>query len=634
LAEPGIESATTELNALSLTGVSDGTWYLHVKARDYAGNWGEIDHYMIKIDTAPPTNLSIIINDGVLYTNSSIVGLEVYADDLGSGVYQMLISNSSDFSNAVWEDYNINRDWEFELGDGIKTVYFKVRDRVGKESAVANDTIILDTLPPINLSIIINNNTDYTNTTTVTLTLHAEDNTSETTDISGVYQMQFSNDGTTWTEPQPYTETKTYTLPTPDSLKIIYFRVCDTAGNFATSVSDTITLDTQTPSDLSIIINNEATYTNLTTITLTLSASDNTSGIYQVCFSNDGSNWSDWESYTNKLWSWNIIEYGGTDTDGTKHVYVKIRDYALNEKLSSAENILSRVNLTIESIELSPKNASVNMTVTINATIRNTGNISAYNVSVKFYENSGLIANETIVDVPPGTSFTITAYWEPSETRNYTIQVKVEALGSVEAYVEDNELVTQTFVRLCSIKLECIKCEQNTEPGKSVLYMLNLKNLGNELDTFILTVSEVPEGWTVEVSQSIAELRPGEVKEILVTVTPSESAKSGDKLTIEIRATSQTNPNATQSLELTTLVKKSEAIEFPYIWIAFLLAATIIIIIILAAKKKKSKKKKVKKLKIRKVKKIKIPANLKDKLPPKLKVRKVKSKRDRKIEKV
>jgi len=98
---------------------------------------------------------------------------------------------------------------------------------------------MFDNLPPEHHYISINNDEKYTNSTSVILTLHAED------PDSGVYQMAFSADGETWTEWEHFASEKAYTLPTGDGEKVIYFRVMDNAGNIADMVFDTILLNTK-----------------------------------------------------------------------------------------------------------------------------------------------------------------------------------------------------------------------------------------------------------------------------------------------------------------------------------------------------------------------------------------------------
>lgn len=90
----------------------------------------------------------------------------------------------------------------------------------------------------------INNDAAFTNAARTTLYLSATDAT------SGMWtgsQMQFSNDGTTWSAPQAYNTTKIWMLPTGDGAKTVYVKFKDTAGNWSIAYSDTIHLDTTLP---------------------------------------------------------------------------------------------------------------------------------------------------------------------------------------------------------------------------------------------------------------------------------------------------------------------------------------------------------------------------------------------------
>ncbi len=52
-------SVGTRYNSLDYTNLADGQWYFHVRAGDYAANWGGADHYRIRIDTTAPPAPSI-----------------------------------------------------------------------------------------------------------------------------------------------------------------------------------------------------------------------------------------------------------------------------------------------------------------------------------------------------------------------------------------------------------------------------------------------------------------------------------------------------------------------------------------------------------------------------------------------
>ena len=82
-----------------------------------------------------------------------------------------------------------------------------------------------------------------TGTPTTTLTLSATDPDPGT----GVAQMRFSNDGSTWSPFQAYAPTASWSLSPGDGPKTVYAQYADTFGNLSAPVSDTIGLDTPAP---------------------------------------------------------------------------------------------------------------------------------------------------------------------------------------------------------------------------------------------------------------------------------------------------------------------------------------------------------------------------------------------------
>ncbi len=79
-----------------------------------------------------------------------------------------------------------------------------------------------------------------------------------------------------------------------------------------------------TPPTGTVKINNGAAKINSIAVTLELSATDNKSGVIEMQFSNDGTNWSALEAYSSSK-SWNL-----SSGDGSKTVFVKFKDGAGN----------------------------------------------------------------------------------------------------------------------------------------------------------------------------------------------------------------------------------------------------------------------------------------------------------------
>ena len=108
-----------------------------------------------------------------------------------------------------------------------------------------------------------------------------------------------------------------------------------TAGTPVVSVS-AFTVDNSAPTSGSIQINSNEIYATSSTTTLTLSAT----GANEMKFSNNGSDYSAYESYgVSKEWDITNATYGGTSSDGAKTVSVIYKDSLGNEAVATSDNI-------------------------------------------------------------------------------------------------------------------------------------------------------------------------------------------------------------------------------------------------------------------------------------------------------
>ena len=241
-----------------------------------------------------------------------------------------LVSEIVTFNASDSYDYDgdiISYEWNFGDGNitivaepiivhvytaqGVYSVNLTVTDNEGFRRSITRSIAVgTDTTPPTT----VHDYDDLWHTTDFTITLTATD------DLRGVAETYYKiNDGPTRTlsadgQPLITTESANNTLE--------YWSV-DNAGNeeLPHKILTGIKLDKTAPTG-SITINNGDAYTTSTSVTLTLTASDATSGVYQMRFSNDGITWTDWEDYTTSK-SWTL-----TPGDGTKTVYYQIKDNA------------------------------------------------------------------------------------------------------------------------------------------------------------------------------------------------------------------------------------------------------------------------------------------------------------------
>ena len=129
------------------------------------------------------------------------------------------------------------------LSEGSHTFLVRARGVAGNvDTSPASHTWTVDTVDPSG-TVEINGGDDLTNDAAVNLTLSADDPSPGT----GVAEMSFSNDGATWSIPEPFATSKSWNLSGGDGEKTVHVRYRDAAGN-ETTAQDTVELDTTAPS--------------------------------------------------------------------------------------------------------------------------------------------------------------------------------------------------------------------------------------------------------------------------------------------------------------------------------------------------------------------------------------------------
>jgi len=297
---------------------TDGSKTVYYQVKDVAGNTATEVSDSITLDTTKPSSVILSItgkgDTPSTYSNDQSVTLSISAEDATSGVEYMIIANDITFSGRTWEEYNTSKEWTLTSSNGAKTVYIKVKDRAGKISDIYSGNITLDTTTPTNLDVSINSDQTYTNSTSVTLTLDASD--------SYNMKMRFNNSGGNWSNWESYSQSKSWTLSNGSGTKTVYYQVKDLAGNTATAVSDSITLDTTAP----VISSTQSSGITQTSATITWSTGESSTSIVEYGTTTD---YGSTETNTTKLKSHSIV-LDGLSSGTTYHYRVKSRDTAGN----------------------------------------------------------------------------------------------------------------------------------------------------------------------------------------------------------------------------------------------------------------------------------------------------------------
>lgn len=104
------------------------------------------------LDTLAPSGLALKLNNGATYATSNTVTASISVSDSATTGYQMKIwgiKSAATEEAASWETFTASKSLVLTDGDGLKTVYIKVRDDVGNESAAVSASITVNTAVPV-----------------------------------------------------------------------------------------------------------------------------------------------------------------------------------------------------------------------------------------------------------------------------------------------------------------------------------------------------------------------------------------------------------------------------------------------------------------------------------------------------
>src|SRR5690606_25312417 len=114
---------------------------------------------IITLDTTPPSNPSLKINNGAIFSTDQIVNLQIGVGDSDTTGYMMKIWGDVDTAHSStikdtqeessWIPFNTSQQVKLSNGDGSKRMYLIVRDDVHNASSQVSASIALDMSVPV-----------------------------------------------------------------------------------------------------------------------------------------------------------------------------------------------------------------------------------------------------------------------------------------------------------------------------------------------------------------------------------------------------------------------------------------------------------------------------------------------------
>ncbi|MDZ7606698.1 MAG: hypothetical protein U5K79_14165 [Cyclobacteriaceae bacterium] len=504
LASVAWQPYSEEIFRLQLEG-DEGEKVLYAQLKDKAGNISVIESHQIFYDITPPQPGQIAINQGEKFTNDKLGRVLVSLS--ATEAHEIMVSNTEQFQNGKWEPYKESVRWIIDLGagDGTKNVYVKFRDQAGNESAVSTASIILDTTPPVDGTITINNHEKYTRSTALKVIVQSKDATKVrlvSRDVGRNYDFSPESNGRLeiiWDadSSQGVKNLKAYfmdeaknstkipveanillkTIPPKkplinidqgkkttnnaqgivalrfassdppqglrmlvsnmpnfegakespfiaainswkldaevDGLKTVYARLIDEAGNISETGSTEIILDRTPPTVTSFSVNDKNPFCIGLSVTLTSEVID----AYEAQYSNMPFNTRNvaWEKYNPQRAEWMILP-----GDGEKAIYARFRDMAGN----TTESVVTKVTLDMTP----PKGQLI-----VNAGKKVT-NDAAGMVKLQLTYDADVVGMQ-LINVPDFTTSDVVPATKTIES--YALDVKEDGLKTIFARLQD-----------------------------------------------------------------------------------------------------------------------------------------------------------------------------------------------------
>ncbi|WP_127580499.1 discoidin domain-containing protein [Paenibacillus koleovorans] len=423
LQQYSLEQALWYTYSGSLTLTENRTIYARYQTSQ--GFWSSVASYEVdNIDKVPPA-LPIFSLSTTAPAQSVTVTIEFSADTV-------------DRRYQLWGDYDSPYTGPFTLYSN-RTISAYATDAAGNFSQSVFYVTNIDRTPPV-VTARINGGASWTMDTEVLLTFDDGD--------TGATQMRFYYDGVSWSDWETYAASRLYTLPSGDGLKTVYMQFQDEFGNLSQTFSQSITLDTISPTG-NMQVNEGAAHTASYAVTLALD--DEESGAVSMQFSDDLEVWSEWEAFRES------VAYTLTNGEGEKRVYARLKDAAGN--VSETFDASIAVDLPpVITIGYYDSAKPTNQDIVVSATVDDgTLNTSSYtfegNGSFEFVATDSVgnvtRVTVTIANIDKVAPVTTVALAKDPETKHVTVTFNVQDdSASTSIYFVDGVELTGSPVLL------------------------------------------------------------------------------------------------------------------------------------------------------------------------------------------
>lgn len=325
---------------VTIAGTPEGPHTVYYAVRDYAGNVGYTTAVTVLDQVAPEfTVFDVQTNNGEPCENDFYFKIHMEFEVAGDAGWVSLTTTSGALTWGVlvpdsvvgtigYKDtiYYYGGSW---IGDGTYTVYGRLSDALNNYSAEVSDGVFVDGSAVSAGTMAVVDRTSggvYSDESTVEVTLSG----AVSADIIHVRMAETAGGLTTaaWVDYPPATTLEfTYAPGVAECGWVpLYLEAKDCAGHVSPSVNAYVLFDLQKPVLSLVTLDGGVADTNNPVVTVALTATDNCPWIVDMMYSTDpGFAGASWTAYAASF------SYTFTGGDGTRTLYVKVRDIAGNE---------------------------------------------------------------------------------------------------------------------------------------------------------------------------------------------------------------------------------------------------------------------------------------------------------------
>jgi hypothetical protein len=374
-------ATTSAMSCTAGSALGEGVHTLYVQERNTVGNWSASGSFAITIDTTGP-NAPVVT--GTTPTNdTSPTWAWTTGGGGGTGNYRYKLDNSNLTSGATTASA-VSCTAASALTEGVHTLYVQERDAVGNWSASGSFAITIDTTGP---NAPVATGTTPTNSTTPTWTW-------TTGGGGGTGSYRYKLDGSDLTSGATTTSSMSCTAASAlgEGAHTLYVQERDAAGNWSSSGSFAITIDTAAPNAPAVT---GTTPTNDASPAWTWTSGGGGTGNYRYKLDNN--------NLTSGATTTSAMSYTSANalTEGIHTLYVQERDTAGNWSASGSFAIkVDTTSPTVSSVDVPADDTYLsgrNLDFTVNFTENVTASSNAGTPYITLTLNTGGVVHATYI---------------------------------------------------------------------------------------------------------------------------------------------------------------------------------------------------------------------------------------------